>query len=66
MLDAAAPLRCRLPERDFSTASPVMFLLGIGELMEEWTHKRSVADLASSMALNVEKVWVKTPQGDMC
>ena len=42
-----------------------MFLLGIGELMEEWTHKRSVADLASSMALNVEKVWVKTPQGDV-
>ncbi len=38
--------------RDFKTASSVMFLLGVGELMEEWTHKKSVADLAGSMALN--------------
>ena len=64
VLDAAA-ITVSLARRDFSTASSVMFLLGIGELMEEWTHKRSVADLASSMALNVEKVWVKTPQGDV-
>ena len=64
VLDAAA-ITVSLARRDFSTASSVMFLLGIGELMEEWTHKRSVVDLAGSMALNVEKVWVKTPQGDV-
>ncbi len=43
--------------RDWDTASSVMFLLGIGELLEEWTHKKSVADLAQSMSLHVEKVW---------
>lgn len=44
--------------RDIGTASSVMFLLGIGEILEEWTHKKSVADLARSMSLNVEKVWL--------
>lgn len=44
--------------RDFDTASSVMFLLGIGELLEEWTHKKSVGDLARSMSLNVNKVWM--------
>lgn len=43
---------------DIDTASSVMFLLGIGEILEEWTHKKSVADLARSMSLNVEKVWM--------
>lgn len=47
---------------DIATAGSVMFLLGVGEILEEWTHKKSVADLARSMSLNVEKVWVK--QGD--
>lgn len=42
---------------DFDTASSVMFLLGIGEILEEWTHKKSVDDLARSMSLNIEKVW---------
>ena len=43
---------------DYATASSVMFLLGIGELLEEWTHKKSVGDLARSMSLNISKVWV--------
>lgn len=43
---------------EMDTASSVMFLLGIGETMEEWTHKKSVDDLARSMSLNVSKVWV--------
>ena len=52
---AVSLLRC-----DFETAGSVMFLLGIGELLEEWTHKKSVGDLARSMSLNVKKVWQKT------
>ena len=43
---------------DYSTASSVMFLLGIGEILEEWTHKKSVGDLARSMSLNISKVWL--------
>ena len=43
---------------DYDTASSVMFMLGIGELLEEWTHKKSVDDLARSMSLNVNKVWL--------
>ena len=43
---------------DFETAGSVMFLLGIGEILEEWTHKKSVGDLARSMSLNIEKVWI--------
>lgn len=43
---------------DYATASSVMFLLGIGEILEEWTHKKSVGDLARSMSLNISKVWV--------
>ncbi len=43
---------------DFNTASSVMFLLGIGEILEDWTHKKSVGDLARSMSLNVKKVWL--------
>ena len=43
---------------DFDTASSVMFLLGVGEILEDWTHKKSVGDLARSMSLNVKKVWL--------
>ena len=43
--------------KDYNTAGSIMFLLGIGELLEEWTHKKSVNDLARSMSLNVENVW---------
>ena len=43
---------------DMETASSVMFLLGIGEILEEWTHKKSVGDLARSMSLNITKVWL--------
>ena len=42
-----------------------MFLLGIGELLEDWTHKKSVGDLARIMSLNVEKVWLKTEDGEV-
>ena len=59
VLDATA-IAVSILRRDFKTASSVMFLLGIGDLMEEWTHKKSVADLAGSMSLNVEKVWLRT------
>ena len=61
VLDATA-ITVSLVTKDFSTASSIMFLLGIGELLEEWTHKKSVDDLARSMALNVSKVWLKTPE----
>jgi heavy metal translocating P-type ATPase len=50
---------------DFDTAGSVMFLLGLGELLEEWTHKKSVDDLARCMSLNVDRVWLKTPSGDV-
>lgn len=43
---------------NYTTAGSVMFLLGIGEILEEWTHKKSVSDLARSMSLNIDKVWV--------
>ena len=45
---------------DYSTAGSVMFMLRLGEILEEWTHKKSVADLASAMSLRVEKVWLQT------
>ena len=50
---------------DFGTAGSVMFLLGLGELLEEWTHKKSVEDLARSMSLNIDRVWVKTEDGEV-
>ncbi len=58
VLDATA-IGVSLLRRDFSTAGSVMFLLGIGEILEEWTHKKSVDDLARSMSLNIEKVWMR-------
>ena len=56
VLDATA-ITVSMLRRDFATAGSVMFLLGIGELLEEWTHKKSVGDLARSMSLHVSKVW---------
>ena len=58
VLDATA-IGVSVLRADFDTASSIMFLLGIGELLEEWTHKKSVDDLARSMSLNVSKVWLK-------
>lgn len=59
VLDGTA-ISVSLLRKDFKTAGTIMFLLTIGEILEEWTHKKSVADLARSMSLNVEKVWLKT------
>ena len=64
VLDAVA-IAVSIIRQDFSTASSVMFLLGIGEIMEEWTHKKSVNDLAQSMALNIGKVWLKTEDSEI-
>lgn len=57
VLDATA-IGVSVIRSDFETAGSVMFLLGIGELLEEWTHKKSVDDLARTMSLNVGKVWL--------
>ncbi len=58
VLDATA-ITVSLLTGDYSTASSVMFLLGVGDLLEEWTHKKSVDDLARSMALKADKVWLR-------
>lgn len=50
--------------RDFSTAGMVIFLLEIGEMLEEWTRKRSIEDLAHCMSLNVDRVWLRTENGE--
>ena len=59
VLDATA-ITVSLLRRDFKTAGSVMFLLEIGGILEDWTHKKSVSDLAGSMSLNVGRVWLKT------
>lgn len=59
VLDATA-IGVSILRNDFNTAGSVMFLLGIGEIIEEWTHKKSVGDLARTMSLNVSRVWLKT------
>ena len=64
VLDATA-IGVSILRSDFDTAGSVMFLLGIGELLEEWTHKKSVDDLARSMSLNVSKVWLVTEEGEV-
>ena len=64
VLDATA-ITVSMLRSDFNTAGSVMFLLGIGELLEDWTHKKSVSDLAGSMSLNIEKVWQKTEDGEV-
>lgn len=64
VLDATA-ISVSILRGDYDTAGSVMFLLGVGELLEEWTHKKSVGDLARSMSLNVKKVWLKTEDGEV-
>ncbi len=62
VLDATA-ISISILRSDISTASSIMFMLGIGEILEEWTHKKSVSDLARVMALNVNQVWVQDENG---
>ena len=64
MLDALS-ISISACRRDFGTAGMVMFLLEVGELLEEWTRKKSVADLARCMSLNVDRVWLRTAQGEV-
>ena len=64
VLDATA-IGVSILRGDFNTAGSVMFLLSIGELLEEWTHKKSVGDLSRSMSLNVGKVWLKTSETEV-
>ena len=59
VLDATA-VSVSMLRGDFSTASSVMFMLSLGEILEEWTHKKSVADLAGAMSINVDKAWLRT------
>ncbi|MFR1795058.1 MAG: heavy metal translocating P-type ATPase [Ruthenibacterium sp.] len=63
MLDALS-IGISVCRRDFGTAGTVMFLLEIGELLEDWTRKKSVADLAESLSLHVDRVWLKTEAGE--
>ncbi len=64
VLDAAA-ITVSILRGDYDTASSVMFLLDMGDILEEWTHKKSVGDLARSMSLKVDKVWMKTEAEDV-
>ena len=62
VLDAAT-IGISMLRGDFDTAGNVIFLLGLSEILEEWTHKKTVDDLARSMSLNIDKVWLKTAEG---
>lgn len=62
VLDATA-VTVSLLRGDFNTAGSVMFMLHLGELLEDWTHKKSVSDLAGAMSLNMDKVWLRTDDG---
>ena len=64
LLDALS-IGLSMARRDFGTAGSVMFLLELGELLEEWTHKKSVDDLARCMALGVDRVWLRTAEGEV-
>ena len=64
VLDAAA-ITVSMLRGDFDTAGSVMFLFGVGDILEDWTHKKSVGDLARSMSLNIEQVWQKTDAGEI-
>ena len=64
VLDAAA-ITVSILRSDFDTAGSVMYLLGVGEILEEWTHKKSVGDLARSMSLNIRKVWLRTDDQEL-
>ena len=59
VLDATA-VSVSMLRGDFSTASSVVFMLSLGEILEEWTHKKSVADLAGAMSINIDKAWLRT------
>ena len=63
VLDATA-VTVSMARGDFATAGSVMFMLHLGEILEEWTHKKSVADLAGAMSLRVERVWLKTGEAE--
>ena len=62
VLDAAG-IGVSMLRGEFDTAGSVIFLLGVGDIMEEWTYRKSVNDLARMMSLNVDKVWVVSPDG---
>ena len=64
VLDATA-VTVSMVRGDFDTAGSVMLMLRLGEILEEWTHKKSVADLAGAMALNVDQVWVKANETEV-
>ncbi len=64
LLDALS-ISISVYRRDFGTAGAVMFLLELGELLEEWTRKKSMEDLARCMSLNVDRVWMRTPEGEV-
>lgn len=64
LLDAIS-IGISIVRRDFTTVGSVMFLLELGELLEEWTRKKSIQDLAQCMSLNVDRVWLCTPQGEI-
>lgn len=64
VLDATA-VTVSMVRGDFDTAGSVMFMLRLGEILEEWTHKKSVADLAGAMALNVDKVWLQSGETEL-
>lgn len=64
LLDALS-IGLSMVQGDFDTAGSVMYLLRVGEIIEEWTHKKSVGDLARSMSLNIDRVWLRLPEGDV-
>lgn len=64
LLDALS-IGISMVRRDFNTAGSVMFLLQLGELLEEWTHKKSVDDLARSMSLNIDRVWLRVGEQEV-
>lgn len=64
VLDACA-ISASMLRGDFATASSVMFLLRIGEILEEWTYRKSVDDLARSMSLKIDKVWLRSASGEV-
>jgi len=62
VLDATA-IGVSLIRGDFKTAGSVMFLLNVGDILDEWTHRKSIDDLARTMSLGIEQVWTKVPDG---
>lgn len=64
VLDAAS-IGASIAQGDFETAASVMFLLKLGDLLEEWTRKKSMGDLVRSLSLNVDRVWLKTESGEV-